>query len=125
MGDRLVSAGHLDKAEQSYQVALQMNPGSLGPHRKLGVLALKQERLNRALDCFMTCVNGDSHEVSDYLFAALTCLMMKRGKEAQTILGALEVRGIPVPESASRVVEEYRSKAALLSENERTLAASS
>ncbi len=72
----------------------------------------------------MTCVNGGSLEVSDYLYAALTCLTMKRGKEAQTILGALETRGMPVPESAFRVVEEYRRKAALLSEKERTLAAS-
>jgi hypothetical protein len=121
----LVSVGHLDKAEQSYQVGLQMNPDSFGSHRKLGVLTLKQERLNRALDCFMTYVYGDSDEVSDYLYAALTCLMMKRGREAQTILGALEVRGIPVSESASRIVEEYRSKAAFLSEKEGTLAASS
>ena len=125
MGDGLLSTGRLEEAEQSYETALQMQAGSLGPHRKLGVLALKQERLNRALDCFMTCVNGGSDEVSDYLYAALTCLMMKRGKEAETILGALEVRGIPVPESASRVVEEYRRKAALLSEKEGTLAASS
>jgi GT2 family glycosyltransferase/2-polyprenyl-3-methyl-5-hydroxy-6-metoxy-1,4-benzoquinol methylase len=124
MGDRLVSVGHLDKAEQSYRAALQMNPNSFGSHRRLGVLALKRARLNQALEYFMTCVNGGSHEVSDYLYAALACLMMKRGEDVRTILDAWEARGMPCPESASRVLEEYRRKAALLSETDRTLAAS-
>jgi tetratricopeptide (TPR) repeat protein len=124
MGDWLVSAGHLGEAEDSYERALRINPDSFGAHRQLGVLALKRERFNRALNHFMKCVNGGSHEIADYLYAALTCLMMKRGREAQTILDALEAREVPAPGNASSVVEEYRRKAALLTDKETTLASS-
>jgi hypothetical protein len=124
MGERLVGAGQLAEAEESYQRALEMDPDSVGAHRGLGVVALKRERLGRALDHFMNCVNGGSHEIADYLYAALTCLTMKRGREAQMILNALETRGLPVPGNASSVVEEYRRKAALLTEKETTLASS-
>jgi len=104
-------AGSPSEARHCYEQALVLNPDKFAPRRHLARLELGQNRLEAAFEHFLHCLNGNSQEASDYLYAALICLAKGKGPEAVTILDKLDERGIPLNEKAGPLLAEYRRRA--------------
>jgi GT2 family glycosyltransferase len=113
-GEKFERAGAMEEARHCYERARRLRPDGFAPYRKLGQLELRENRPEQAFEHFLTCLNGNSQEASDYLYAALICLSRGQGPEAISILDTLKRRRIAVNERSARLLEEYRSKALLL-----------
>jgi len=111
LGEKYEKMTKKGRARQYYLLAKRQIPDEISTLRKLGLLELEDRQPAKALSYFVSCLETGAREVGDYLYAALACLIMEKGKDALALLSALENANLKLDVRAQAIINDYRLRA--------------
>ena len=100
-----------DSARCCYLIASRLMPKAINALSGLGKLELSNGKPKEALSYFMKCLNTDKSNISNFIYAALCCIVMKNGKDALTLLSEAGSIFTVIDEGSMKIIEEYRNRA--------------
>jgi GT2 family glycosyltransferase/predicted TPR repeat methyltransferase len=110
-GEHHEKAGKTEAARKCYRHAMGADRSNLRALVKMGLLELSHGDPARALELFVEAINRNRRDVASHLYAVLSCLEMKRGRDALLLLDDLERLSGETTGKYRELLEDYRRRA--------------